>query len=255
MTLAADFTSASRNVRRGGWLSATVVLILAVAIGAVTAIFSIAHAVLIRPLPVAEPGPRHAPVGARRCPFAAGRGGVAAGSARVAGRPEELHRDRAVRIGQLGGTARHGPGPAVPRRAERGVVGILRRARRAADDREDLPPRGQSWRCTADGGVERRRLAAAVFVRSLNRRTIADRRYGQEGRSLRSDRRHACRTSAFPPARRSGPRWGPRSRTAPPSRDGSRRVSAQCTASAAWRPARPSRTPSPSSRPSLATRS
>jgi len=36
-------------------LSATVVLILAVAIGAVTAIFSIAHAVLIRPLPVAEP--------------------------------------------------------------------------------------------------------------------------------------------------------------------------------------------------------
>jgi predicted permease len=42
-------------VRRGGWLSATVVLILAVAIGAVTAIFSIAHAVLISPLPVVEP--------------------------------------------------------------------------------------------------------------------------------------------------------------------------------------------------------
>jgi predicted permease len=42
-------------VRRAGWLSATVVLILAVAIGAVTAIFSIAHAVLIRPLPVAAP--------------------------------------------------------------------------------------------------------------------------------------------------------------------------------------------------------
>ncbi len=55
MTLAADFTSATRTVRRGGWLSAAVVLILAVAIGAVTAIFSIAHAVLIRPLPVAEP--------------------------------------------------------------------------------------------------------------------------------------------------------------------------------------------------------
>ncbi len=55
MTLAADFRSASRNVRRGGWLSATVVLILAVAIGALTAIFSIAHAVLIRPLPVVDP--------------------------------------------------------------------------------------------------------------------------------------------------------------------------------------------------------
>ena len=55
MTLAADVRSAFRNVRRGGWLSATVVLILAVAIGAVTAIFSIAHAVLIRPLPVTDP--------------------------------------------------------------------------------------------------------------------------------------------------------------------------------------------------------
>ncbi len=55
MTLTADVKSAFRNVRRGGWLSATVVLILAVAIGAVTAIFSIAHAVLIRPLPVTDP--------------------------------------------------------------------------------------------------------------------------------------------------------------------------------------------------------
>jgi putative ABC transport system permease protein len=55
MTFAGDFKSAFRNVRRGGWVSATVVLILAVAIGAVTAIFSVAHAVLIRPLPVADP--------------------------------------------------------------------------------------------------------------------------------------------------------------------------------------------------------
>jgi putative ABC transport system permease protein len=55
MTLAADFKVASRNVRRGGWLSATVVLILAVAIGIVTAMFSIAQAVLIRPLPVTDP--------------------------------------------------------------------------------------------------------------------------------------------------------------------------------------------------------
>lgn len=38
MTLAADFKAASRNARRGGWLPATVVLILAVAIGAVTGI-------------------------------------------------------------------------------------------------------------------------------------------------------------------------------------------------------------------------
>ena len=55
MTLATELKSAARSVRRGRWLSATVVLILAVAIGAVTAIFSLAHAVLIRPLPVVEP--------------------------------------------------------------------------------------------------------------------------------------------------------------------------------------------------------
>jgi putative ABC transport system permease protein len=55
MTFPADFKTALRNVRRGGWITATVVLILAVGIGAVTAIFSIAHAVLIRPLPVADP--------------------------------------------------------------------------------------------------------------------------------------------------------------------------------------------------------
>src|SRR5262245_5987826 len=55
MPFAADVKSALTNVRRGGWLSAAVVLILAVAIGAVTAIFSIAHAVLIRPLPVTDP--------------------------------------------------------------------------------------------------------------------------------------------------------------------------------------------------------
>ena len=55
MTLVGDFRSAIRNVRRGGWLTATVVLLLAVSIGCVTAIFSIAHAVLIKPLPVADP--------------------------------------------------------------------------------------------------------------------------------------------------------------------------------------------------------
>jgi putative ABC transport system permease protein len=55
MTRASEFRSAFRSVRRGRWLSGTVVLILAVAIGGATAIFSIAHAVLVRPLPVEEP--------------------------------------------------------------------------------------------------------------------------------------------------------------------------------------------------------
>ena len=120
MTLAADFRSALRTARRGGWLSATVVLILAVAIGAVTAIFSIAHAVLIRPLPVADPDRVMRPLGTRRCPFAAGRRGVARGSTLVAGRPEELYGDRPVRIGQLGEL--HVTGPGQPFRAVQNAV-------------------------------------------------------------------------------------------------------------------------------------
>ena len=67
--------------------------------------------------------PRHPPLGPRRCPFAAGRRGLAAGSACVAGQPERLHRDRTVRIGQLGGVARHSARAAISRRAERGAVG------------------------------------------------------------------------------------------------------------------------------------
>ncbi|MGV3518752.1 ABC transporter permease [Luteitalea sp.] len=52
ITLVSDVRLAIRNVRRGGWQSATVVLILGVALGVVTAVFSIAHAVLLVPLPV-----------------------------------------------------------------------------------------------------------------------------------------------------------------------------------------------------------
>jgi putative ABC transport system permease protein len=55
MTIASDCISAWRSLRRRGGLFAVVVLMLAVAIGAVTAIFSIAHAVLLRPLPVTDP--------------------------------------------------------------------------------------------------------------------------------------------------------------------------------------------------------
>ncbi len=110
----------------------------------------------------------------------------------MAGRPEKLRSDRAVRICQLGRVARHRPGAAVPRRAERGLIRILRRARRTADDRADLPPRGRSsWRA-ADGSVGRGRVAAAVFVRCLRRWTAADSRNRQEGRRLRGDRSHAA---------------------------------------------------------------
>ena len=192
MTLAADFRSASRNVRRGGWLSATVVLILAVAIGAVTAIFSIAHAVLIRPLPVVDPD---------RVMLLWGRDD--ARSQQVV--EVSLLDQRAWLAGQKSFTAielfgsvnwgeLHVTGPGQPFRAVQNAVssGFFDVLGARADDREDLPPRGRSSRCTADSGVERRRLAAAVLVRSLRRRTAADRRYGHEGRGLRSDRRHAA---------------------------------------------------------------
>jgi len=55
MTIAQDARVALRTFRRSGSLPAVVVLMLAVAIGSATAIFSIADAVLLRPLPVADP--------------------------------------------------------------------------------------------------------------------------------------------------------------------------------------------------------
>jgi putative ABC transport system permease protein len=55
MTMVHDLKAALRTFRRGGSLPGVVVLMLAVAIGAATAIFSIAHAVLLRPFPVADP--------------------------------------------------------------------------------------------------------------------------------------------------------------------------------------------------------
>jgi putative ABC transport system permease protein len=50
-----DLRAAVRGLKRGGWLPGVVILTLAVAIGAVTAIYSIAHAVLLRPLPLGDP--------------------------------------------------------------------------------------------------------------------------------------------------------------------------------------------------------
>jgi hypothetical protein len=55
MRLAHDFRAAARAVRRGGWSSVLVIAMLAAATGAATAVYSIAHAVLLRPLPVVDP--------------------------------------------------------------------------------------------------------------------------------------------------------------------------------------------------------
>jgi predicted permease len=55
MSLARDFTAAWRTLRRSGSLPLVVVFMLGAALAAATAIFSIAHAVLLKPLPVADP--------------------------------------------------------------------------------------------------------------------------------------------------------------------------------------------------------
>ena len=83
-----------------------------------------------------------------------------------------------------------------------GAPPMIGRTFRAADDLRGARP---TVVLSADG------LAAAVLVRSRRRRTTADRRRGQEGRRLRSDRRHAGRSSAFLRARRCGRRWARRS--------------------------------------------
>jgi putative ABC transport system permease protein len=55
MAWAHELSVAFRSLRRSRTLAITVALMLGVAIGAVTAIYSIAHAVLLRPLPIADP--------------------------------------------------------------------------------------------------------------------------------------------------------------------------------------------------------
>jgi putative ABC transport system permease protein len=55
MNPARGISSVSRVLRRGGGLPLVAVVMLAVAVGATTAMFSIVHAVLLRPLPFSDP--------------------------------------------------------------------------------------------------------------------------------------------------------------------------------------------------------
>lgn len=55
-TLRQDLRYASRSFRRTPGVTAAALIVLALAIGATTAIFSVAHGVLFRPLPFADPG-------------------------------------------------------------------------------------------------------------------------------------------------------------------------------------------------------
>jgi putative ABC transport system permease protein len=55
MAWAHELSVAFRSLRRSGPLAVTVTLMLALAIGAVTSVYSIAHAVLLRPLPIVDP--------------------------------------------------------------------------------------------------------------------------------------------------------------------------------------------------------
>src|SRR5690242_2105725 len=54
-TLISDLTYAARTLRRGGLTSAAAILTLALGIGGTTAVFSVVDAVLLRPLPYANP--------------------------------------------------------------------------------------------------------------------------------------------------------------------------------------------------------
>jgi putative ABC transport system permease protein len=55
MAWAHELNVAFRSLRRSGPLAVIVTLMLALAIGAVTSVYSIAHAVLLRPLPIVDP--------------------------------------------------------------------------------------------------------------------------------------------------------------------------------------------------------
>ena len=54
-TLAHDLRSASRQLRKAPGFTLTVVVILALGIGATTAIFSLVEGILLRPLPFRNP--------------------------------------------------------------------------------------------------------------------------------------------------------------------------------------------------------
>jgi putative ABC transport system permease protein len=55
-TIADDLRQAGRSLRRAPGLSATIILLVALTVGATTAMFSVTHAVLVRPLPYEDPG-------------------------------------------------------------------------------------------------------------------------------------------------------------------------------------------------------
>jgi putative ABC transport system permease protein len=88
-SIADDLRQAGRSVRRAPGLSATVVLLVALTAGATTAIFSVTHAVLLRPLPYGDPdrlvavweqrpqtGVERTTVGAHEFPIWAARAGT-----------------------------------------------------------------------------------------------------------------------------------------------------------------------------------
>ena len=245
--LATDLKSAVRNVRRGRWLSATVVLMLAVAIGAVTAIFSIAHAVLIRPLPVVEPD---------RVMLLWGRDDARSQQvvevslldqrAWLAGQKSfaAIELFGSVNWGEL-----HVTGPGQPFRAAQNAVSsgffdvlgarpMIGRTFRPADNLRGARPTvvlsadvwGQQF--SSDPLVVGRLLTVGTGSKAVVFEVIG----------------------VMPPDFRipAGAQvWTALGQTLA----GAEETCGQCTRSAAWRPAQPSTTPSPRSRPSLATKS
>ena len=222
-TVLHDLRYASRMLRRSPAFAATILITLALGIGATTAVFSIVYGILLRPLPYPDPdrivrlseehqgavSPLTMPMLSNLTWFAL------AGSARTV---EQL---AAYRISQIHGL--------VARRLRSDGRGgrdavVLRAGRRDASARPVLPRRRRRRRERQHDRVERSRVARALQRRSWHRRARRDPR-GQAG----NDRRRRTARVRIPYGRHADldPSASPEAgggRVARPSRNHERRL-------------------------------
>ncbi len=166
-TLMQDLRAALRGFARNRGFAPAVILTMALGIGANSAIFSVVHGVLLRPLPYAQrrrhPDPPPA-AAARRNPDA---GVLAARDGRLPPAVEDARVDRRV--------SQHVVRAARPRRAGaardgRCLVELLRPLRRQAGGRPDVPRGRRRARRGCRAGAEQRLLEEPLWRRPTSRR-------------------------------------------------------------------------------------